>query len=88
MCTYISSSAQLAGSAKGPDGWFNLTHVCIGYDHPFHAPYGHALMLDFVNPDLGNGARVALEMNVASGKALLAQLQAAIEAAEQSGVAE
>jgi len=29
-----------------------------------------------------------VEMNIASGKALVAQLQAAIEAAERSGVAE
>ena len=88
MCTYINMSAQVAGSAKGPDGWFNVNQVVVGYDHPFHAPYGHALMLDFVNLELDSSARVAVELNIASGKALLAQLQAAIEAAEQSGVAE
>jgi hypothetical protein len=88
MCTYISMSAQLTGSAKGAAGWFDVSHVCVGYDHPFHAPLGHALMLDFLNPELGDGARVALEMNIASGKVLLAQLQTAIEAAERSGVAE
>lgn len=43
--------------------------------------------LDFVNQDLGLSASVAVELNFASGKALIA-LQAAIEAAEQSGGAE
>jgi hypothetical protein len=33
-------------------------------------------------------ARVAVELDIPSGKALIAQLQAAIDAAEQSGFAE
>jgi len=41
-----------------------------------------------VNPELGAGARVAVEMSVGSGRALLEQLKVAIEEAEQSGVAE
>jgi len=41
-----------------------------------------------MNPELGPSARVALELNIASGKALLAQLQAVIEAAGQSGFPE
>ena len=88
MCTYINMSARVDGSAKGPVGWFPMTAVNVAYDHPFHAPYAHALMLDFMNPELGNEARVAVEMNVASARALLEQLQAALVAAEESGVAE
>ena len=88
MCTYIVHSAPIVGSGKGAAGWFPVSQATVGFDHPVHAPFDHALLIDFGNPELGVGARVAVEMNVASGKALLAQLQAAIEAAEQSGVAE
>jgi uncharacterized protein DUF6295 len=88
MCTMIALSTSVSGSGKGPAGWFRLSKANVGYDHATHGEFEHALLLDFVNPDLGPSARVAVELNIASGKALLAQLQAAIEAAEQAGVAE
>jgi hypothetical protein len=88
MCTNICHSAAIAGSGKGAGGWFPVTQAHVGFDHPVHASLDHAFLLDFVNPSLGTGARVAVEMNLASAKALLGQLQAAIADAEASGVAE
>ena len=88
MCTNIAHTTQVKGSGKNGARWFALTQATVGYDHATHTPFEHALLLDFVNPALGLDARVAVELNLASGKALLAQLQAAIEAAELSGVAE
>ena len=88
MCTWINEKTQIMGSGKGAQGWFSVSEAVVGYDHPFHAPFGHAVLLDFVNPDLDLSARVAVEMNVASARALVEKLQAAIEAAELSGVAE
>ena len=88
MCTMISMTAPICGSGKGAAGWFELRQANVGYDHATHGQLDHALLLDFVNPDLGPSARVAVELDIASGKALIAQLQAAIEAAEQSGVAQ
>jgi hypothetical protein len=88
MCTNISLKAGITGSGKGGAGWFPLSQANVGFDHPVSAPFDHALLIDFVNPAMGVEARIAVEMNIASGKALLAQLQAAIEAAEASGVAE
>ena len=88
MCTYISHSTAIAGSGKGPAGWFSVSQANVGFDHATHAPLDHALLLDFVNPALGPGARVAVEMNIASGKALIERLQAVIAEAEESGVAE
>jgi hypothetical protein len=41
-----------------------------------------------VNYSIGTGARVAVELDIASGKALLAQLAEAIRQAEASGVSE
>jgi len=88
MCTMISLTTPIAGSGKGSAGWFPVSPANVGLDHATHAPFEHALLLDFANPELGVGARVAVEMSLASGKALLEQLRAAIAAAERSGVAE
>ena len=88
MCTMISMKTAVTGSGKGAAGWFPVRQANVGYDHATHAQLAHALLLDFVNPDLGVGARIAVELDLASGKALVAQLQAAIAAAELSGVAE
>lgn len=88
MCTMINEIALIDGVGRGAAGWFQVTQASVGYDHATHTQAEHALLLDFVNPGLGAGARVALEMNIASGKALLETLQRAIDAAEASGVRE
>jgi hypothetical protein len=87
MCTSISRSAPIAGVGKGPSGWFPVNQAIVGFDHATHSGAEHALLLDFANYDLGTDARVALEMDLASGKALVEQLRAAIEAAEATGLA-
>ena len=69
MCTCISEQALIRGTGKGPQGWFPVTQANVGYDHPFNAPFEHAMLFDFTNPDLGASARVAVEMNLASAKA-------------------
>ena len=58
MCTMIAVSTPIRGSAKGPAGWFSLTQAHVGYDHATHGQFDHALLVDFVNPGLGLGARV------------------------------
>jgi Family of unknown function (DUF6295) len=85
MCTAIAMSAEVTGCGKGAAGWFPISKANVGYDHATHSQLDHALLLDFVNPDMGVGARVAVEMDLASGKALIAQLQAAIAEAEELG---
>jgi hypothetical protein len=79
--------AQVTGAGKGAAGWFPISRANVGFDHATHSQLDHALLLDFVNPDMGAAARVAVEMDLASGKALIAQLQAAIAEAEQEGFA-
>jgi hypothetical protein len=58
----------------------------VAYDHATHTGAEHALMLDFANYDLGTEARVGVELDLESGRALLEQLKQAIEAAERSGL--
>lgn len=86
MCTHIAESTAIQGMGKGPDGWFPVTKATVGYDHTSHSTDEHALLLDFTNYDLGVGARVALEIDLASGRALLAQLTEVIERAEGTGL--
>jgi hypothetical protein len=86
MCTSISRSTPIAGVGKGPRGWFPVNQATVGFDHATHSDAEHALLLDFANYDLGTEARVALEMDLASGKALVEQLRAAIDAAEATGL--
>ena len=83
MCTTISNTTPVAGAGKGAAGWFSVTEACVAYDHATQTPAEHALLVDFMNGDLGPGARVGVELDLSSGRALVAALQAAIEAAEQ-----
>jgi hypothetical protein len=86
MCTMISLRTPVKGGGKGASGWFPLSQVNIGYDHASFMRQEHAVLLDFVNPGINPSARVAVELDVDSAKALVTQLQAAIQAAEQSGL--
>jgi hypothetical protein len=86
MCTNIAVSQLVNGAGKGANGWFPITQATVGFDHSTHFADEHALLIDFVNYSIGTGARVAVELDIESGKALLEQLRATIEAAEKSGV--
>ena len=83
MCTMIALMAAVNGYAKGPDGWFPLTAVTVGYDHSTITGE-HSVLLDFTNYDIGVEARLAVELDLESGRALLAQLQEAIAQAERA----
>lgn len=86
MCTSINHSQAIHGTGKGVKGWFPLTQATVAYDHATHNGAEHALLLDFANYDLGTDARVAVELDLASGRSLLEKLQATIEAAEAAGL--
>lgn len=85
MCVLISDTVPVEGAAKGAPGWFPITAVNVGFDHATGSRFDHALLLDFTNPDRGPGARVAVELDLESGRSLIAALQAVIDAAERSG---
>jgi hypothetical protein len=82
MCTSIIEIARAEGMAKRGDDWFPLSTAVVAYDHARHAPLGDVITLDFVNGDLGAGARAAVEITLDSAKALRAALDRAIAAAE------
>src|SRR5438093_7251209 len=82
MCTSIVEVVGADGAGKGGDGWFDLTHSVVSYDHPHHALLEEAITIDFVNRTMGPGARVAVELTLDAAKALGAALQRAITQAE------
>jgi hypothetical protein len=82
MCTSIVEIVKAAGAGKGGDGWFDLTHSVVSYDHPHHALLEEAITIDFVNRALGPGARVAVELTLEAAKELSGALTRAIAAAE------
>jgi hypothetical protein len=83
MCTSIVEIVKSEGSGKGEGGWFDLTTAVVSYDHPHHALLEEAINIDFVNPALGPGARVAVEITLDSAKELSAALARAIAAADE-----
>jgi hypothetical protein len=82
MCTSIIEVARADGMAKRGDEWFPLSQAVVAYDHARHAPQGDVITLDFINTGLEPGARAAVELTLASAKALSAALDRAIAAAE------
>ncbi len=88
MCTMIAEQVKIEGSGKGATGWFPLHEASVSYDHPFDAPFEHALNIDFVNESLGPGARVAVELDAASARALIATIQAVLDQAGAGGYVE
>ena len=81
MCTHLTHRAEMAGSAKGPNGWFALTQANVYVDHPFDAPYEHTLNIDFADPAKGPAARVAVELTEEAALALVDAIKAALAAA-------
>ena len=82
MCTSIVQIVEAEGAGKSENGWFAVSHAVVSYDHPHHALLEEAIAIDFLNQDKGPGARAAVELSLASAKALSGALARAISAAE------
>jgi Family of unknown function (DUF6295) len=70
MCTYQTTTLDVEGSGKGAGGWFPVSNATVYFDHPVHATADHTLNIDLINPARGAGARVALELDPTSARAL------------------
>ena len=81
MCTYLTEKLDVEGSGKGAAGWFALSQATVYLDHPQHAPAEHTLNIDFLNPQQGASARVAVELTAQSARALAAAIESALAAA-------
>lgn len=79
MCTMINERATISGGGKGPQGWFPVDYVSVGFDHPVFVMREHAITIDFANETAGPGGRVAVELTPESARQLVASLEAALE---------
>lgn len=66
MCTYVTTTARVAGSGYGGDEWFPVDRATVYFDHPQDAPLDHALCVDV----WGGGERVAVELDAPSARRL------------------
>lgn len=82
----IVEKTGIEGSGKGTSGWFSVNQVNVSYDHPFHAPYDHALSLDFVNESKGLDARVAVELSPDSAQKLVESILSALEQGKEQNL--
>ena len=78
MCTYVTERAPVSGSAKGPQGWFRLSHSTVYVDHPYFTALDHTLNIDLVDETAGPSARVAVELSPDSARALIACIERAL----------
>jgi len=81
MCTYQTTSVVMDGSGKGADGWFAVTDATVYFDHPVHARAEHTVNIDLINPSRGPGARVAMELDPQSARALAEAILETLESA-------
>ncbi|HEY9151667.1 MAG TPA: DUF6295 family protein [Anaerolineales bacterium] len=85
MCTMIVEKIKVDGSGKGNQGWFTLNQASVSFDHPFNAPFEHALNIDFVNESLGPSARVAVELSESAARDLVRTILSVLDEAEAGG---
>ncbi|MEU6343504.1 DUF6295 family protein [Streptomyces sp. NPDC046977] len=81
MCTYLTEKVRIEGSGKGAQGYFALTDAMVYVDHPQHAPFEHTVNIDFMNPELGPSARVAVELTEEAALALVEAIRSALASA-------
>jgi hypothetical protein len=81
MCTYETTTLPVRGSGKGAEGWFAVTDATVYFDHPVHASADHTLNIDLRNPARGPGARVAVELDPVSARALADAILATLDSA-------
>jgi hypothetical protein len=88
MCTNVTISTAIDGSAKGPQGWFGVDTARVSFDHPYHASFDHTLNIDLVNERSGAPTRVAIELSAESARALIDSINAVLAQGEaEAGLA-
>jgi hypothetical protein len=81
VCSYVTEKFPVSGSGKGAAGWFGLSDAMVYFDHPVHAPAEHTLNIDFLNPAAGPAARVAVELDAGSARALARSILSTLDGA-------
>jgi hypothetical protein len=75
MCTYVTTTTEVAGSRYRGDDWFTVDRAVVYFDHPQDAPLDHALCVDL----WGGRERVAFELDAQSARRLAEQIVAILD---------
>ena len=75
MCTYVTTTTEVAGSGYTGDGWFAVDRAVVYFDHPQDAPLDHALCIDV----WGAHQRVAIELDARSARRLAESIIAVLD---------
>jgi hypothetical protein len=75
MCTYVTTTVEVAGSGYRGDDWLRVDRAVVYFDHPQDAPLDHALCIDV----WGGSERVAVELDAASARRLAETILATLE---------
>ena len=84
MCTYVTETLPLTGSAKADGTWFRLQDATVYFDHPVHALADHTLNIDLARPGAGPGARIGVELTAESARTLATTILAVLDAAPEA----
>lgn len=85
MCTQIATRSSVIGTAQAPGGWAPVDEAIVSFDHATHAWVEHALRLDFASTS-DAAAHVAVELDLASGRALLDRLRQVLDEVDRAGL--
>jgi hypothetical protein len=82
VCTYVTETLPVTGSAKGATGWIRVTDATVYFDHPVHALADHTLNIDLRRPADGVAARLGIELTADSARSLAETILAVLASAE------
>jgi uncharacterized protein DUF6295 len=80
MCTHVTQTLAVQGSAKGATGWIRVTDATVYFDHPVHALADHTLNIDLRRPADGPAARLGIELTASSARALAESILSVLDA--------
>ncbi len=82
MCTYLTVTAPVTASVKGPGTqWSRVQQAVVYFDHPAHATAEHTVNIDFAIPNAVAGERVALELTAQGARELVLAIQRVLDSA-------
>jgi hypothetical protein len=84
MCSDITETAAITGSAKGAAGWVTVDTATVYFDHPHASALEHTLNIDFLNRKEGMARSVAVELSAESALVLVEKIVSALRAGEEA----
>lgn len=82
MCSYLTLTTDVRGSARGASDWIDVSRAVVAFDHPVEAPLEHALSIDLRGSGTDPAAHVMVELDAASARRLAETILEALESQE------